>query len=64
MNKDEFVIKLKDQWMSEDPENEFFQQNQTIYEELELTYDTLLSQKKMIDKTIHFTYKKTRCWLP
>ncbi|MBS4214231.1 V4R domain-containing protein [Neobacillus rhizophilus] len=46
----EFVIKLEEDWQEEYPEEILLYNEQTIYDELELTYDKLLKQKNLLDK--------------
>ena len=56
-----FIIKSKEQWLEEEPEESILHENQTIYKELELTYDRLLTQKKTLDKMINYHSKLTDC---
>lgn len=56
-----FIIKSKEEWLKEEPENIILYENQTIYKELELTYDRLLTQKKALDKMINYHSKLTDC---
>jgi sugar diacid utilization regulator/predicted hydrocarbon binding protein len=46
----EFVIRLEEDWLEEFPEEILLYNEQTIYDELELTYDKLLKQKNLLDK--------------
>lgn len=56
-----FEVKLLKEWFEEEPENSLFDKNHTIYKELELTYDKLLSQKKILDKMSNYHSKLTNC---
>ncbi|MGE7664749.1 V4R domain-containing protein [Ureibacillus composti] len=56
-----FEIKELKDWLNEDPQIVNYLQNQTIYEELELTYDTLLAQKSMLDKIANYHSDLTQC---
>ncbi|MBM7607413.1 sugar diacid utilization regulator/predicted hydrocarbon binding protein [Lysinibacillus composti] len=56
-----FEIKELQDWLNEDPQIVNYLQNQTIYEELELTYDTLLAQKSMLDKIANYHSDLTQC---
>ncbi|MEH7113326.1 V4R domain-containing protein [Neobacillus niacini] len=55
----EFVIKLEKDWQEEYPEEILLYNEQTIYDELELTYDKLLKQKNLLDKISIFHYQLT-----
>ena len=55
----EFVIKLEKDWQDEYPEEILLYNEQTIYDELELTYDKLLKQKNLLDKISVFHYQLT-----
>lgn len=55
----EFIIKLEKDWQEEYPEEILLYNEQTIYDELELTYDKLLKQKKLLDKVSLFHYQLT-----
>lgn len=55
----EFVVKLEKDWQEEYPEEILLYNEQTIYDELELTYDKLLKQKKLLDKVSLFHYQLT-----
>lgn len=55
----EFIIKLEKDWQEEYPEEILLYNEQTIYDELELTYDKLLKQKNLLDKISVFHYQLT-----
>ena len=56
-----FEINSKQFWIEKELDNVIFQQNPTIYEELSLTYDTLLNQKRTLDKVLTYHSQLTEC---
>lgn len=56
-----FEVKLLEEWIKEEPDNSLFNNEHTIYQELELTYDKLLSQKSILDKISNYHSRLTNC---
>ena len=56
-----FEINSKQFWIEKEPDNEIFKQNPTIFEELSLTYDTLLNQKRTLNKVLTYHSQLTDC---
>jgi len=57
----EFEVKLLEEWVKEEQNNSLFDNDHTIYKELEITYDKLLSQKKILDKISNYHSELTNC---
>lgn len=56
-----FEINSKRYWMEKEPDNEILKQNPTIFEELSLTYDNLLHQKRTLNKVLTYHSQLTDC---
>ncbi|MER1987433.1 MAG: V4R domain-containing protein [Solibacillus sp.] len=56
-----FEINVKEYWLEKDPTNEIFHHNPTVLEELSLTYDTLLQQKKDLNKMLTYHSELSDC---
>lgn len=49
-----FEVNTKEQWLEKSPSSIYKFDHQTIADELEITYDKLLNQKKLLDKVTSF----------
>jgi len=56
-----FEINSKRFWIEKQPDNDIFKQNPTIFEELSLTYDNLLNQKRTLNKVLTYHSQLSDC---